>query len=365
MRVSKPSSIGSCIKQLLAVWASACLLLIIQTAVDTDAPPWTISWIWAIGPQLLRAAYWCALTPGILWLLIRFPLQGPRRYWHLALHGFCAMSLSGLFLLLRVPLFYWIYDIPAAQRNLDFLIAQISARNVIDPLLYFFVVCAHLMIEVYRSLREREVSEALLKQQLAESELGALKQQVRPHFLFNSLNAVSTLVRCGRNTEAVRMLGQLGDLHRRLVEGGARLEGPLEAEFDFARDYLGIESVRFGTRLTTELILPDECRRATVPSLILQPLIENAVKHGAAQRAAGGAVRVAACREGSRLRLEVQNPLPDVESERPPGTGAGLQLTWRRLEQGYGADARCIVEKRDGMFLARVELPFAIPGNRT
>lgn len=161
------------------------------------------------------------------------------------------------------------------------------------------------------------------------------------------------------------MLGQLGDLHRRLVEGGTRLEGTLDAEFDFARDYLGIERVRFGARLATELRLPDDCRRAIVPSLILQPLVENAVKHGAARRAAGGLVKVTARREGARLVLEVQNPLADEESERPPGTGAGLRLTWRRLEQGYGAEARCVVEKRDGLFVARVELPFVISGNQT
>lgn len=364
MRVSKPLSTGSCVKLLLAVWACACLLLLIQMAVDTDAPPWTMPWVWAMLPQLLRAAYWCALTPGILWLLIRFPLHGPRRYLHLALHGFCAMSLSLLFLLLRVPLFFWVNDIPPAQREVDFVIAHISSRNVIDPLLYFFVVCAHLMIEVYRSLRAREVSEARLKQQLAESELGALKQQVQPHFLFNSLNAVSALVRGGRNPEAVRMLGQLGDMHRRIVEGGGHLYGTLESEFELARDYLGIERTRFGNRLALEFDLPSECRAARVPSLLLQPLVENAVKHGVARREQGGWVKLTARRSGEWLSLEVRNPLADDDQARPVGTGAGLRLTSRRLEQGYGTAARCVIGKCDGEFVARIKLPFTKEGTQ-
>ncbi|MBI5423878.1 MAG: histidine kinase [Opitutae bacterium] len=341
------------------------MVLLLQAAVDVEDAPWTSPWNWAMAQQVLRIVYWALMTPAILWLLLRYPISGPKRYLHLLLHLSGAVLFSVLFVLVRVPLMFSVYSVPPAQRTVDLVLARVSSRDVIDPLLYFCVVFAYVMVEVYRNLQAREIAEARLRQQLAESELHVLRQQVKPHFLFNALNAVATLVRCGRNTEAVRMLGQLGDLHRRLVEGGTRLEGTLDAEFDFARDYLGIERVRFGARLATELRLPDDCRRAIVPSLILQPLVENAVKHGAARRAAGGLVKVTARREGARLVLEVQNPLADEESERPPGTGAGLRLTWRRLEQGYGAEARCVVEKRDGLFVARVELPFVISGNQT
>ena len=344
---------------LVAAWGCVALMLLVQMAAQLDplAPP--IEKAWALLQQLMRAVYWGLLTPFIFRLLARWPLSGPGRFGHLLLHFGMAWLLAAVFFAARVPAFHAIYDIPDHQRDFVFLAARASVRNVVDPILYFSVVVAGTIQQVYEDLRRRELSEVQLQQQLAEAELQALKQQVQPHFLFNALNAVAMLVRAGRQEEAVRMLSQLGGLHRRIVDAAGRQTAPLEEEFAFVADYLAIEHTRFGDRLRVETVLPDDCRRAEVPCLLLQPLVENAVKHGVARHEQGGRVRLAARRAGDRLQIEVANDLPGADRLPPsPGTGSGLPLTRRRLERLHGLRADCRIVRSNREFRVCLELPF-------
>jgi len=194
--------------------------------------------------------------------------------------------------------------------------------------------------------------------------LQALRFQVQPHFLFNTLNALSTLIVEQRSAEASQMLSRLSDFLRHTLAGPDSDEVALRDELEFARRYLDIEQVRFGDRLRVEIDVPMDVQGAQVPNMLLQPLLENAVRHGIASRLYGGAICVAARREGDLLRMSVVNEggelAADVGGARGNGSnGVGLANTRARLQQLY--DGKHELEARptaQGGFRIDVALPY-------
>ena len=211
--------------------------------------------------------------------------------------------------------------------------------------IYFFFVllcwsALYFGIPAYRDL-------ALERQRLLRAEarahgarLAALRLQLQPHFLFNALNAVSTLVAEGRPAEANRMLARLSDFLRATLERRDAVEVPLTDELDFTRQYLEIEEARFGERLRVEFDVEPGARTALVPPMILQPLVENAVRHAILPRTRGGAIGIVAARENGFVRLAVSDDGPGTElggeNSRP---GLGLANTRQRLEELYSGRA--------------------------
>ncbi|MBV9179678.1 MAG: histidine kinase, partial [Acidobacteria bacterium] len=173
-------------------------------------------------------------------------------------------------------------------------------------------------------------------EQLSIARLDALRKQIEPHFLFNTLNAVSALVRAGRGDDAITMIAGLSDFLRHTLECSSRQQVPLAEELEFAEKYLSIEKVRFAERLQLDLAVPLELYQAQVPSLILQPIVENAVKHGIAKRAQGGTIRIAACLDRGQVTLTVSNDGPPLLPIDLSGSGIGNLNVRTRLKNLYG-----------------------------
>ena len=206
---------------------------------------------------------------------------------------------------------------------------------------YLFLYGAILLVSHILDSRERlafqQTESARLNEQLSKAQLNALRRQIEPHFLFNTLNAIAGLVRERRNDAAVSMIAKLSDFLRRVVEDSNRQEVPLGEEMEFVQKYLDIQKVRFADRLQLSVDVPSELFVAQVPSLILQPMVENAVKHGIAKRVQGGAIRIAASRSHGRLTLRIYNDGPALPANwEKTHSGTGISNVRTRLQRLYG-----------------------------
>lgn len=185
--------------------------------------------------------------------------------------------------------------------------------------------------------RQLQLRALRLESDLSRAELAALRSQLHPHFLFNSFNAVAMLVRLKKNDQAVEMIAQLSALLRLAIDRSGLHEVPLRMELDFVRCYLGLEQVRFGDKLCLEFDVEAAALEVLVPNIVLQPLVENAIKHGISLRTLPGAVRVAAHRTGDRLRIEITNDGPEVPAPARRGKpGIGLANARAQLDRLYG-----------------------------
>ena len=190
--------------------------------------------------------------------------------------------------------------------------SAILFRVTLGLLGYTLLFAVVMAAEYYDRFRERERAAAALSVQLAEARLSALRMQLNPHFLFNTLNTVAMHVRRGENTEAVRMLAGLSDILRHVLEDSPPQEVTLRQELAFIDRYLAIEKSRFGDRLKVTVTVEPDALDALVPNLVLQPLTENAIRHGIGRRAAAGRLDIRAARRGNALELVVQDDGPGL-----------------------------------------------------
>jgi LytS/YehU family sensor histidine kinase len=239
-------------------------------------------------------------------------------------------------------------------------------------LAYFAVVAVSYALINAARLRARERDAAELSSQLTSAKLGALTMQLQPHFLFNSLNAIMALVRDQDTRGALRSLGLLGDVLRSTLALGSTQEVPLRTEMEMVERYLAMEQVRFGNRLAVQLAIPDELLDCAVPTFILQPLVENALRHGIAPVRAGGQLTIAAAHAAPDLRLTVEDTgrgLPAGSTGRhdegvDSADGLGLANTRGRLTALYGASGRLTVSERPasagGGVIATITIPYRL-----
>lgn len=230
-------------------------------------------------------------------------------------------------------------------------------------LVYFAIVVASYAWRSSVRLRERDAQAAALEAQLREAQLSALRMQLQPHFLFNSLNAVMALVRDRDTDRAIRALALLSDVLRTTMNAGDAHETTLAAEVDFVRRYLGIEQVRFDDRLRVEIDVPEELEDARVPVFILQPFVENALKHGVLRGRSGNEIALSASSNGASLVLRVCDDGCGLTSTSGVGggesSGVGIANARRRLERMYGSAAQLSV--RDRPNAAGVEVTITLP----
>ena len=225
-------------------------------------------------------------------------------------------------------------------------------------LLYLLAAAVHYLLIALEERRAAVARAFELKVAAREAELSALKAQLDPHFLFNSLNALASLA--GSQPQAARAMAvALADFFRRSRAAASREEIPLADELALTRAYLEVEKARFGERLSVEERVEDGAGRRPVPPLLLQPLVENAVRHGIAPRVSGGGVRIEAAVAGGRLRLAVENPRDPAAGSGRRGSGLGLANVERRLRLTYGGEARFAVLDEDERFRVEIELPCA------
>jgi LytS/YehU family sensor histidine kinase len=229
---------------------------------------------------------------------------------------------------------------------------------------YFAVLGVEHAARYFVEARERETQAARLSAQLAEARLGALRTQMQPHFLFNSLNAITVIVRDRDTATATRMLEQLGDMLRRVMRSDRPQEVTLAEELEFVRQYLAIEEVRFPDRLRPVFDVDPGLMSAAVPEFLLQPLVENAIRHGLARRVGATLLRIPRARRRRSDHLgDGRRPGPEGTAEEPP-EGVGLGTTRERLATLYGDRATRAHPTPEGGATVIVRLPWHEVGSR-
>ena len=279
--------------------------------------------------------YACLLSsPLYVWLARRFPIHGRGWRRNFVLHFLITTAL----VLLTGVIFFQLMTAPMAVRPpLRDLGAFLLLRLLTESLPFWAMIALIHALEFRRRYRQREFEAARLQAQLTEARLEALTAQLHPHFLFNTLQGISTLMH--RDVRAAdAMLSRLSDLLRQTLQRGERQEVSLGEELEVLEHYVEISRERFKDRLVFETHIADGLRDALVPFFILQPLVENALQHGIARRAGVGLVRISAERQDAELHLYVTDDGPGLAQEERafPREGIGLRNTRQRLRQLYG-----------------------------
>lgn len=350
---------------IVAVWTAAGLVSASQYYVSAWSRGEPTAWGPLLGRELPVWWIWILLTPAALLLARRFPLERGRLARHLPLH-LAAAALVGV-----VYIGFWLAWIQTVSPYEDVTTAELfwilfRGRFNLAFLLYWGVIGAHHALWNYRRYREREVEAVRAQEELAQARLRALKMQIHPHFLFNTLHAASSLMDEDVGA-ARRVLARLGDLLRATLESEGVQEVPLEQELEFLARYLEIERARFGERLEVAFRVEPVTEEALVPTFLLQPLVENAIRHGATTRDAGGRVEIGARRRNGWLVLTVEDDgpgLPPASVESAAGSGGvGLSNTRARLRHLYGDDHTFELASRDGRGLrVTIEIPLRVAG---
>jgi two-component system, LytTR family, sensor kinase len=331
----------------LVIWTLACVRTGIVAALAGESP------VAAVLPSVPPFAFWLAWLPLILRLGAATPLRRGLVGRAVAVHLVAAGAIAALYaeLMVRLMTQAWPFPVPASAGP----VATWGIRFQFGVMSYGFVLAWGYVHQYFSASRARDLAVARLEAELAQAQLRALKAQLQPHFLFNTLHAVTVLIR--RDPEAAtRTVMRLSDLLRMTLVDAERQEAPLADELRFVRLYLDIEQTRFRERLQVVWDVPPELGGAAVPTLLLQPLVENALRHGIEPTAAGGRVTIAGERVDGRLVLRVVN---DGLGLRPRRTGVGMASVRGRLERLYGEAQRFeLAERQGGVVEATVELPY-------
>ena len=356
----------------MGVWAFLAAMVIAGRLIDPRIPglPQQVT-VAAIRLTLIEYAVWMLLTPPLLWFAARLTEEDQYRIWRILLAALIGLLLAiGIDALIEAMRSSVIQ--PPRRRRRPPPFSPLGFRRfgdlgfVDDLMIYFAVLFAGIAraSTIRGRWRLRETARlqehaSQLQVQLADARLGALRAQLDPHFLFNTLNAISAMVE--RDPRGVRrMISRLSELLRHSLEADAD-ELTLQRELELLDRYLDIMRVRFGERLGVVIDVSDEARQAMVPNLILQPLVENAIRYAIAPREEGGLVTVSAQREGERLVVHVRDDGPGPGANLvAPGGGVGLANARARLDELYGERQHLTLRHaEDGPgAIAEVSIPF-------
>jgi two-component system LytT family sensor kinase len=318
---------------------------------------------------LYQSLPWIPATLAAIALAERMPLSRASWRRNLWVH-LLAVPVTAFLANLLVVSFYWARQ--GTYRGLGALVERAAfwglVRLHVAALLYAAAVVVTLGVLSWRGLQRRELEVARLETLLANARLQVLSAQIRPHFLFNTLHAIGQLWRSGRSREADALLDHLGSLFQRVIASTSRGQVPLAEELAMVRDYLAIEEARFGERVRSRLTADEETLVCLVPALVLQPLVENAVKHGLSPSARGGTVTVDARIDGERLVLRVLDDGAGPGSGPGPlgttGGGTGLSNVRERLAALYGEHQKLdATAAAGGGTEVRLELPVVKEGS--
>src|SRR5215831_10482356 len=277
---------------ILGVWTLMGLLRATQVSLGYEmmghVPSWWRLAVW----QLLVFHVWVALTPLILWLGRRFKLEQSHWVGTLTAHVLLGSLVSLFYLFIYTCLTRLLSIYPKWRASLFEQFLHFTGMFFhLDLFTYGAILGIGLAADYYRKYRENELQSAELRAQLSQAQLEALRLQLQPHFLFNTLNSIVGLIRNAENKDAIRMTTGLSDLLRHALERAGRPEVSLREEVGFLEHYLDIQQMRFSDRLKVEMKIDQDTLGAKAPSLILQPIVENAIRHGIAARDAEGAIR--------------------------------------------------------------------------
>jgi len=325
-----------------SLWSLFAIYMSLQEHYTALIVGTKITWAYLILGEFIYAYLWALLTPIILWLADRFPVDQRGWYRMVPVHVVACLALTSIqrtvLVLLHPPVSkeWQVHDLASLLRlivvSLDY-----------GVMLYGIVLLVHYAVKYYARYQEGRVKTSQLETRLAQAQLQTLKMQLQPHFLFNTLHSIATLV--PEDPEAAEtMIARLSELLRLSLENNGVQQVPLSKELEFIESYLGIERIRFADRMQVQFDIDPETLDAQVPNLILQPLVENAIHHGIG----GGASRIeirSRHAEG-KLILQVLDNGPGLGSQSAPaqsGKGLGLANTRARLETIYGKEHDFVV----------------------
>jgi hypothetical protein len=312
----------------------------------------------------LRPAAWIALPLSVaamglllpVWYLCRtFPADDTKATRLLATHGAGAAITSGVLAFLGISVARLVDSFRPGEGLVDLYRAHTPALMAGGALLYLLAVSFHYVILGVDATRRAEQESTELAMLAREAELRALKAQVHPHFLFNSLNSISALV-ASDPPRAREMCVLLAEFFRKTLAFGERPSVSLEEELAVAKTYLAIEGLRLGARLSVVEAIDRAAEPCRLPPLLLQPLVENSIRHGIATCADGGVLRIEAKTDGQKLRVTVENPF-DPEAPARPGVGLGLSNVRRRLMARYGDGALLEAHRSEDQFRVALWMP--------
>jgi sensor histidine kinase YesM len=313
-----------------------------------------VTWKEAVTNSLEDWYVFAVLSIPVIYLSRRYHFEGGKWARSLTIHlpGTIAFSLS--YMVLRAEVASW-QSSTGFQEAFKSLLVKIWPYTL---LIYWVIVVVNHAFDYYQKYRERELRALDLEKRLAQAKLQALQMQLNPHFLFNTLHSISSLMH--RDVEAAdRMIVRLSDLLRAALEGSDTQEVELQDELEFLKRYLEIEQTRLGDRLTVKMDIEPDTLRARVPNLILQPLVENAIRHGIEPRARPGRIELRAQRQNGTLALEVRDNGTGLPEGKAIDEGVGLSNTRARLRGLYGeAHGFNLKPVEGGGLLVQVTIPF-------
>ena len=337
------------------IWALVGLFYSSQIYLFFLRTPKPVSLLYAVAWQMSAVVVFAVSTPLVLWLARRYRID--RHSWRRSLtaHMLAGTVVATVWAACHI-LMDWRFAGSTTHATLANLPRVIFFNLDKELLVYWIIVVVSHAVNYYQRYREGEL-------RASQAQLQALKMQLHPHFLFNALHSISALVHADPDA-ADTMIARLGDFLRLTLDTAAAQEVPLRQEIEFLNCYLEIERIRFRDRLTTSIVVDPQALECRVPNLLLQPIVENAIRHGVAPRSAPGRVEVRAERRGGSLRLQVKDNgrgLPEGACA-TKGGGVGLSNTRARLEQLYGGAYSFGIENDPaGGAVVTLEIPFRAP----
>ena len=336
---------------ILCAWTMVGLLFTLQEIVLAKVHGGHVNWVFVV-IEFVYWYVWAAYTPLVIGLAKRFPLTGPRFVTHIAIHTITALLMAPLasvteyFLSAGLLRLLFRITAPGAPLLLPTFTVSVLSMSFTGVLTYWLVVGLYQSIHFYQAAMERQTRAAQLETQLSHAELQNLKSQLHPHFLFNSLHTIGVLMQEDVDA-ASHLLVSLGDLLRMALERREN-EITLQSELEFVGKYLEIEQTRFHDRLKVHVDVPPELLGVYVPSLALQPLVENAIKHGISVDSGAGRLEIAAERHNGRVWLCVRDDGPGPRPGSRARFGVGLTNVQSRLKQLYGDESSLELNRGDG-----------------
>lgn len=338
-----------------------------QGYVAANSSGGSLAWSRAYPMSLIGWNLWILFVPLILWLVHRFPLE--RESWQSRIILYVSAGFVIALVRTVVPVaihFGVIYNSRFLRSYLTNKYYDLISDFLVALVVYGLVLTLGQALNYYKQYRENELKASRLAAQLAQSQLQALKMQIQPHFLFNTLNAISSL-QLEDAKAARKMTARLGDFLRLTLENVGTQEVTLKREIEFLNCYLDIQRVRFGSRLTTTFEIDPGSLDALLPNLILQPIVENAFQHGISQRLGPGRIDITAKRLGEALVLKVQDNGPGVTRRETSSDreSVGLANTRARLEQLYGGASDFeLMNAPEGGVVVTITIPFSTNGKQ-
>lgn len=339
---------------ILAAWTLVALIVSAQAYLTSPQPGFRIFRIFMA--ESLAWYFWALATPFVLWMGRRYPLVRVRWKMTAALHLLCATSLVTLHTAFVVPVIYAFEILPTAPGATELFLFRASIRFHVGLLVYGAILAVGHAIDRTRQLSRREASFALSEARLVQARLDVLRMQLRPHFVFNTLNTAAMLIREEESERALGVLVNLSELLRSVLRDGPEL-GSLSEELDLLRSYVAVERLRHDESLWVRYRIDPAALGESLPRLILQPLVENALRHGATDD--GIDIEIVANRRAGRLEVEILDRGPGLAQQAETGAdGIGLQNVRDRLSVHYGKEHDFVLEDRShGGVRALISIP--------